>query len=142
MKDIQYSHHAETVALRVAGKTRADSWSAYSWRLVRVGCEVGVAEHRILTRGPNKGRRRWEKAGQLTVVTNEEVHAEAERYEREERRCALCLGEKHEFKRVSQNGTEYKTCRRCNGTGAPPGEPALPDEVPSAEQADLFGGAP
>lgn len=102
MKDIQFSFHAESVALRVSGKSRADSWSAYSWRLNRVGCEVGIAEHRILTRGPNKGRRHWPKSGPVVVVTTEEVHTEAERYEREEKRCACCLGEKREPARCDQ----------------------------------------
>lgn len=138
MKDIQFSYHAESVALRVSGKSRADSWSAYSWRLNRVGCEVGIAEHRILTRGPNKGRRHWPKSGPVVVVTTEEVHAEAERYEREEKRCACCLGEKREPARISAEGTTYRTCRRCHGTGAPPGEPALPDAEP-AGQVGLFG---
>lgn len=73
---------------------------------------------RILTRGPNKGKRKW--AGKLTrvVVTGAEVDAAMTKYEAETGICAECEGTGRITAGWSATeGTKYRTCGKCGGTG-------------------------
>lgn len=122
VNDFCYAHHAETLALKAAGKTREDGWSAYSWLMKGAGTEVKVAPHRLLKSGPRKGQKTWSpRKGATTIVVDRDVVAEARRFERKDGRCAKCIGEKQTM--VSwhhERGATYAPCRRCGGTGRAP----------------------
>lgn len=73
---------------------------------------------RILTRGPNKGQRRWD--GKLTrvVVSGAEVDAAMAKYERETGNCAECEGSCKTIAGWSAaEGTRYRECAKCEATG-------------------------
>lgn len=77
---------------------------------------------RILKSGPRKGRGTW--AGitlDRCVVTQSEIAAEQRAYEASTGTCHRCLGEKQTIHGVSStNGTTYRVCSRCMGTGLAP----------------------
>lgn len=77
-----------------------------------------------VTRGPRKGRPNWKKpeAGTERVVTilPDEHEAWAIAWEGKTGRCRACMGEGRRVWGVSvKDGTTYKSCRMCGGSGVP-----------------------
>ena len=79
---------------------------------------VGLGIPRLLTRGPNKGRKRWDGPREELWLSGAEVEARAEQYERETGNCRECMGDGKTLARWSATeGTTYRECSRCKGTG-------------------------
>ena len=91
--------------------------------LVMTGC-VSSGVH---TRGPRKGRLKYDGPPQTVVVLDAEVAAEQERYERETGHCGECLG----LGRVCagyRDGPLWRPCPVCVGTA----EAVTRDREPAA----------
>lgn len=116
--------HLETVALR---KGRAKPEEAMcGWRIVGSNPECGdvlvtFGTFHVLTRGPRKGRRRWNKPLREVVVTEAEVRDEERAYEATSGHCHRCHGKGAEWAGWSaKTGTKTAPCRRCGATGIAP----------------------
>lgn len=111
--------HVETIARRMLGA--APEWALASARSVQGGLIVEGSPATVISRGKNKGRKRWSKPLQTVIVTEPDYAAEIARYEREEGKCHECFGEgKTAFRWSRDKGTEYRECRRCKGAGVAP----------------------
>lgn len=77
----------------------------------------GVPE--IVTRGPNKGRRRWSAAKkERVIVTEAECVAARAEYVATTGNCAECRGDGRVVWRWSKaDGLSYRECKECSGTG-------------------------
>ena len=74
----------------------------------------------LLMRGPRKGKPNYKKLTneQTFYVTTSEIDELKRRYEIETGKCCACEGEGKTVTRVSVvDGTEYRTCVKCNGSG-------------------------
>lgn len=98
-------------------------WQAFSWELVEGGSKVngevpdGVHEH-----GPLKGRPKFGGAGSThakeVFVPDAELQRVAAEHERDTGDCWDCKGTGQTWAGWSQaEGTKYRTCTRCSGTG-------------------------
>ena len=82
---------------------------------------VNLGVPRLLTRGPNKGQKRWDGDRQEQWLGEAEVEAQARRYEAETGKCCACTGTGKQVARWSvTDGTTYRDCGRCHGTGNQP----------------------
>lgn len=77
----------------------------------------GVPE--IVTRGPNKGRRRWSAAKkERVIVTRAECDAARAEYTAKTGNCAECRGSGRTLWKWSKDdGVTYRDCRECSGSG-------------------------
>lgn len=71
------------------------------------------------SRGPRKGKPKWPPLGQLqrVVITADEVLQERIRWESETGLCSHCGGTGLQVKSTGINGTIYRKCVSCDGTG-------------------------
>ena len=71
------------------------------------------------SRGPRKGRPKFPPLGQLqrVVITQEEVLQTQIQWEHETGLCCRCGGSGQQVKSTGINGTTYRTCIQCDGTG-------------------------
>lgn len=72
------------------------------------------------TRGPKKGRTKWpsDKDCQTFTVLRSEIEAFHASWEQETGVCAKCLGKGRIAFRIPARGDDdYRTCKRCGGTG-------------------------
>jgi hypothetical protein len=71
------------------------------------------------SRGPRKGRPKWPPLGQLQrlVITTEEVAQARIWWENETGLCSYCGGSGQQVKSIGINGTIYRECIGCEGTG-------------------------
>jgi hypothetical protein len=107
--------HAETVARRKIDA--ADGWEWFRVEMVDDG--IVKLTGGVPTVGP-KGKKKWPKLAlcRASYVTEAEVVAERERYERETGKCGGCFGETREWTGWSLiDGNRYRECRDCAGTG-------------------------
>lgn len=76
----------------------------------------------IVTRGKAKGRKRWKGVPlDRALVSRDEFDAEAARYEAETGNCRECRGAgKTAYRWSKDEGTSYRECRSCGGTGKAP----------------------
>ena len=89
-------------------------WNPQAAKVYRVG--IGIA--RPITRGPRKGQPTWDGPRREDWIPESDLEAEARTYERETGNCCSCLGDGKELVRWSvDEGSEYRPCRDCNGTG-------------------------
>lgn len=122
---MNYRHSIRDVMDLAAKKTGIEGWQAYRWSAVEGGDIVrGCVPCGVYSRGPRKGLPKWRPATPGTerevVVVRSELDAAAETYEREECKCWHCKGEGKTVSRVSViDGTSYRECCRCSGTGKP-----------------------
>lgn len=66
------------------------------------------------------GEPKWARPYSQVVVSNAELIAQQELYEREHDRCRVCYGTGNSWSGWSiTNGNRYELCRRCSGTGRP-----------------------
>jgi len=79
------------------------------------------AVYEPVTRGPRKGKPNWDKPiGKKTtaILPVAEHDAWVRAWEQRTGKCSKCVGTGQTIARVSvQDGTEYRTCRTCGGTG-------------------------
>ncbi len=99
-----------------------DNWAIGGWtRIGQDATAFRIASCRVLTRGKNKGQKRWGKTTHTCVVTDEEEYAERMRYETETGNCSTCGGMCIEWvgwHRIT--GHKYQKCGRCAGSGKVP----------------------
>lgn len=71
------------------------------------------------SRGPRKGRPKWPPLGQLdlVVITADEVKQARICWENETGLCSHCGGSGQQVKSTGINGTTYRECDACDGTG-------------------------
>jgi hypothetical protein len=71
------------------------------------------------SRGPRKGRPKWPPLGQLqrVVITADEVKQARIQWENETGLCSHCGGSGQQVKSVGIDGTTYRECGACGGTG-------------------------
>jgi len=103
-------------------KSGIEGWVPFRYELIGKNDTImtgGVP--RVLTRGPNKGERRWDGPRTQVAVTQVEIDAAMARYEAETGNCAECEGTKQTVAGWSASeGTRYRECVRCHGTGIAP----------------------
>jgi hypothetical protein len=109
--------HINTLAMRKAG---TEGWEPFRYEVIgKDGFLITGGIPRILTRGPNKGKKTWDrKAATKIVITDSELDAEKVRYVAETGNCPKCYGKGE----VSagwhvETGTKYRPCDECGGTG-------------------------
>jgi hypothetical protein len=114
MNDIR--NHIDVIAIRKAG---IEGWEPY--RYERVGSDGSLITGGIpslVTRGPNKGKKRWKGKGTQVVVTYGEIQAEKQRYASETGNCPECYGKGEIFASWHvDTGTKYEPCPHCDATG-------------------------
>lgn len=78
---------------------------------------TGAVPLRYLSKGKNKGKPVWppDKDCQVFTFTPEQIDRVTLDWEAETNCCSLCGGDGQEF----ADGTRYRICRRCNGSGKP-----------------------
>jgi hypothetical protein len=109
------STFARAIAIEKSG---VEGWTPFRWEVVGKDDMLitgGVA--RVLDRGPNKGRERWDGPGTRVVVTGKELDSAMATYEATTGSCAECEGSGKEVAGWSAtSGTKYRTCAKCKGT--------------------------
>lgn len=109
----------ESAARRIGG--HPPEWKFYQFEVIDGGMLVTGGVPRYVTRGPNKGQPRWKGRGDRVLVGDAEHRAECSAYEHETGKCHKCWGTGQEFAGWSRDqGTHYRTCFRCKGTGKLP----------------------
>jgi hypothetical protein len=100
-------------------KSGIEGWVPFRYELIGKSDTImtgGVP--RVLTRGPNKGERTWDRPHSQVAVTKAEVDAAMAKYEAETGLCANCEGTKKEVAGWSAaEGTKHRECSKCCGTG-------------------------
>lgn len=115
----------EVVARQKIGD-KAAAWEIFKWERIGEGNDfvVGLGQTRLKTSGKNKGKKTWRGTDgrQLphgkAVVASTEIQAAEAKYEADTGNCSICGNTGQSFASWSAaEGTKYRTCRRCNGTG-------------------------
>lgn len=110
------NHHRIEVAKRKAGIA---GWEPYEFECIgsdAVALTGGVP--RLLKRGPRKGKQTWDGKGTTEVVTQSELKTEQDRYESQTGKCGKCMGSGKLYAGWnSVDGTKYRTCNPCGGSG-------------------------
>ena len=112
-------NHIENIARRKLSVS--EEWQSCVWK--RVGdtndCIVSLSIPHIITRGKNKGKKRWPGPTRDAVVTQVEIQAEIKRYELETDNCGQCYGEGRTWVGWGKDtGDRYKICAKCHGSGS------------------------
>ena len=84
---------------------------------------TGAVPVGVITRGPRKGRPKWPPRSQMreVIITPTHVAAATAEWVAATGLCPRCGGEGRIAWRVSTaNGTEYRPCKACGGTGKAP----------------------
>lgn len=120
--------HMDAVAIRKSGIA---GWEPFKWE--RAGDDViftgGIS--RLLQSGPRKGRKTWDGAGTMVVVTRAEEAVEYARYEAETGECGTCYGKAEVFESWHHiDGTKYKPCAKCKVSGRAAAPVLLEDQKP------------
>ncbi len=110
--------HDESIVRRKLGAL-PDNWAICGWE--RIGNDATLysgGPYRLLTRGPRKGLKKWDKVTHRCIVTDTEHTAECLRFEVETGSCATCGGDGQEWAGWhNENGNYFRKCRRCAGSG-------------------------
>lgn len=87
--------------------------------LTKVGFLMRSAD--VYKSGPRKGERKWVKGSDVfEFVTREDADAAMRAYETETGKCGRCKEGQEPWGWSSTEGSRYRTCGRCKGTGAKP----------------------
>jgi hypothetical protein len=110
------AHHAEMIARRKIGDRAG--FQFYRWEcigddMLLTGCVCDSA----YTRGPRKGKPKYDGRPIQAIVSDGELKAERLRYEAETGRCSDCLGIGKTIASAGKGGTTYRACSACQGTG-------------------------
>jgi len=81
---------------------------------------TGATSSGVMTRGKRKGTPKWDGPAQKVLVADAERDAEMARYEAETSWCHNCTGSGKTLASCGTNGTTYRPCRRCGGSGKRP----------------------
>lgn len=118
----------ELVARQKIGE-KASAWEIFKWERIGDGNDflISLGETRTKTTGVNKGQVTWRGPdGRMlpngkAVVTEAETQSAEAKYESDTGNCSVCGNTGQSFASWSlAEGTKYRTCRRCNGTGKAP----------------------
>ena len=116
--------HRDRVGLRKLGDPagfRFYSWEAFDVGDVAIVKMVGCVVTKFITRGPRKGRPKYDGEPRTVYVSEAEMVAECARWEAETGKCGRCMGVGQEWAGWSSDtGTRTETCRRCSGSGSKP----------------------
>jgi len=123
--DLSFRHYGD------AGKDklRADpSFDFFKFEVIEDGMLLEGSLTKIITKGKNKGDVKYLPEGcRKTFITRDETVAWCEKYEKETGNCAQCFGKSKVMKSWSaKDGTEYRPCRKCGGTGKSTGSNQQP----------------
>lgn len=114
-------NYAEAVVRKKLG-VLPENWEICGW--TRIDPDATIFRGgpcRLLTRGKNKGRKRWDKVTHTCVVTDAEETSERLRYESETGNCSTCGGTGQDWCGWSRDeGDKYRSCVRCSGSGKAP----------------------
>lgn len=112
--------HVDEIARRKLSKPPEWEICRAEWIGDNILCEGGVP--RIISRGPNKGKKRWDKNNLDRVIVSEaEIELEKEQYESETGKCWRCIGKTVIIASSSiTTGQTYRECPRCRATGNSP----------------------
>ena len=123
---MKLSHSISDVIDLAERKSGIEGWRGYRWTAADGGGSIvrGCVPSGMYSRGPRKGLPKFRPAVPNTertvVVTDDEMQAVAVEYERGGK-CWHCKGTGKTLSRVHvTEGTTYRDCRRCGGTGLPP----------------------
>jgi hypothetical protein len=108
-----------------AERNGIEGWEAFAWEVVEYWAVVKGSVPRVLTRGKNKGCRRWPALTHTSyrqhVITLSDAVAWVLAQEAKTGKCSACDGSGREVARWSMSEpTTYRDCRRCKGSGAVP----------------------
>jgi hypothetical protein len=110
----EHLSHTDAVAIKKSG---VEGWEPYKYERVGDDLVLTGSVPRILTRGPRKGKRKWEGKGTSVVVTRAEVDAQSARYIAETGNCPECYGEGEVFSSWHKDeGVTKKQCPDCKGS--------------------------
>jgi hypothetical protein len=100
-------------------KSGTPGWKATKWQagggdsIVTGSVPVGT-----YSRGPRKGEPKFTGPSTMVVVTRAELETAATAYEAETGRCWNCKGTGQVVRKISvTEGTTYRPCARCGGSG-------------------------
>jgi hypothetical protein len=117
--------HRATVANRKIGVIPNFLW--HSWECLDTAdgsvLMTGCVSSGLVTKGPRKGRPRYDGEPKRVVVTDGELLTEKARYECEEGKCSECGGDGQEFAGWNHiTGTRWRECTRCGAPDNPEAE--------------------
>lgn len=107
--------HAYSVALSKIGNP--EGFSIFAWEILDDGNRLFRMAKELDK--DDEGFPQWDDStDRAVIVTDAEEKEEFDRYERETGKCGECLGTQKTFKSWDhKEGTKYRTCPRCNGSG-------------------------
>ena len=104
-------------------KLGIEGWTPYRWEAATGGHLVtGAVPFGVYARGDKKGLPRFHhpkaSSRQTVVVSDNEIKAQAEKYEAETGHCWNCKGTgQRQAGWSAKEGIRYQSCKRCGGTG-------------------------
>lgn len=113
-----------------AERNGIEGWEAYAFEVVDDSVVIKGAVPRVVTRGKNKGCRRWpsecDPNHRRHVIAMPDAVAWVLAQEAKTGKCSACDGSGREVERWTMHEpTTYRDCRRCRGSGAAP-DPVTP----------------
>ena len=119
--------HSEAVVRRKLG-TLPENWAICGWERLDPDTTIfNGGPFRILTRGPRKGKRRWDAVTHQCAVTDAEIDAERARYEADTGNCAECGGGGQQWVGWNRDeGHRFRRCTHCGGAGKAPNPKSSP----------------
>lgn len=133
-------NYAEVVVRRKLGAL-PENWAICGW--TRIDPDATVyrgGPYRLLTRGKNKGHKRWDNVTHTCVVTDAEEQTERLSHEAETGNCSTCAGTGQEWYGWHHiDGEKYRQCGRCAGSGKAPNVEGnlLPERAARREPASV-----
>jgi len=118
------SHSIRDAMDLAAKKCGIPGWEGYRWQAMEGGSLVhGCVPSGLYTRGQRKGTPKFRPpmpgTDRVVVISDADISAEADAYETAGK-CWNCKGEGKTIARISvADGTSYRECRACDGTGKP-----------------------
>lgn len=121
------SHSIRDVLDLAEQKSGIEGWKGYRWWTLADGggsIVCGCVPSGVYSRGPRKGQPKYRPATPGTertvIVSDDELHAAAAEFE-QAGKCWHCKGAGKTIAQIHvTEGTTYRNCARCNGTGLPP----------------------
>lgn len=112
--------HLEVAGLRKLGNPEGFKFYRYEVLDDESFLLTGCVPSGTYTRGPRKGRPKYDGPARRVTVNHAELKAERARYEAETGLCWDCRGEKRVVNGWTRvEGTTYVPCRECDSTGKP-----------------------
>jgi hypothetical protein len=113
-------------------------WKAYTWEAC--GCDsivTGDIPVGVYKSGKNKDRPKFKGPGRKVIVTKAEMQEKATQYEAETGKCWDCKGTGQTWVGWSkEEGTRYRACLRCGGSGDSTESYSPPQQVTQSSQSN------